>query len=661
MRNCFVLILCLVSLGAFSGQPSAGIVKLQKQLDQTAQQKSYHAHIKTMIELSWAYFTDRSITSAETLGERALKAAELYGSVALTVSALNNLANIESTQGFFSNAEKRYRRAIFLDPSNTMLKLNLVDCLIKLGKTEESRALLQVLYQTAGSKLLTDKLILVSAEYSKQLGDYTLSRNFLEYALKSGDAHCSATAHLEMGKLLILMQNESEALTYLRQALLHSVNLSENSTHYKVYRYMAKILYRQKKVGAAVEAYRKAIEAAKDIRPYFSKSSNTEELRQISQTYYEFVELLLTQPDHNSHKTLTNVIRLMQELKISEVKNYFHDECAIEAERRKHALETVIEKDTALIYTVTLDDKVIVIVYSHGKYRYFSSDIRFEALSRAVIELRQRCQINSFNTLSSAQQLYKLLIKPCDATLEGISHLVLIPDSRLQQLPWGTLHDGKQFLIEKFSLSISSGMKMTKPEKLMVEDTTALTAGLTAGLAFVNSEIDTIHQLFPGQKLVDGKLTRATLEFQLRNYFYRIIHLATHADFSGSSDQSYIMTGEGKMNMGQLQDWIKMSDLREDGIELLTLSACKTAVGDDLNSLGLAGVAVRSGAASVLASLWQVDDKATTMLMTEFYNNLKNGDSKAAALQKAQHALISHNVYGSPYYWAPFILIGNWL
>ena len=238
---------------------------------------------------------------------------------------------------------------------------------------------------------------------------------------------------------------------------------------------------------------------------------------------------------------------------------------------------------------------------------------------------------------------------------------MFIPDSSLQQLPWAALCNNGTFLCEKYTISISVGMSLNSPIKLNVDKPRTLIAGLTEGLPNVAHELEMINEQFPATTLIDQELTKGKLEFELRNHFYRIVHLATHADFTMNAQQNYLLTGKGKMDMNQLEQWIKMSSLRQDGIELLTLSACKTAVGDDINNMGLAGTAIRSGAKSVLASLWQVDDKATAMLMTDFYNNLKAGHSKAKALQKAQQSLLKDPTYSSPYYWAPFTLIGNWL
>ncbi|MHC5828531.1 MAG: CHAT domain-containing protein, partial [Nostoc sp.] len=97
-------------------------------------------------------------------------------------------------------------------------------------------------------------------------------------------------------------------------------------------------------------------------------------------------------------------------------------------------------------------------------------------------------------------------------------------------------------------------------------------------------------------------------------------------------------------------------------LELLILSACETAAGDQRAVLGLAGMAVRSGARSTLGTLWAVQDESTVDLMNKFYLELSQpGVTKAEALRQAQLLLLRSSNYGHPYYWAPFVLVGNWL
>jgi CHAT domain-containing protein len=142
---------------------------------------------------------------------------------------------------------------------------------------------------------------------------------------------------------------------------------------------------------------------------------------------------------------------------------------------------------------------------------------------------------------------------------------------------------------------------------------------------------------------------------------YSLIHLATHGEFGGSSEETFLLTSEGRLTMDRLERFIDLGRFRDTPVELLTLSACQTALGDVRSALGLGGVAVKAGARSALATLWSVDDEATSLTVRTFYEAFgRPATDKAGALQRAQARLIQDETFAHPAYWAPFLLIGNW-
>ena len=205
----------------------------------------------------------------------------------------------------------------------------------------------------------------------------------------------------------------------------------------------------------------------------------------------------------------------------------------------------------------------------------------------------------------------------------------------------------------------------------------ALLGGITESrqdfipLPGVAIEVADIHQQIPGEVLMNQQFTTATLQKQVQTNPFPIVHLATHGQFGSDAESTFILTWDDRLHAKQLGDLLRQ---RQQGdrhpIELLVLSACQTARGDTRAALGLAGLAVRSGARSTLAALWSVDDQATTRLMTRFYQELlKPGVTKAEALRRAQLSLLqgedgSENQapeFAHPYYWAAFVLVGDWL
>ncbi len=177
------------------------------------------------------------------------------------------------------------------------------------------------------------------------------------------------------------------------------------------------------------------------------------------------------------------------------------------------------------------------------------------------------------------------------------------------------------------------------------------------------TEVSEIAALVPSEILLNENFTRNSLRSQVTNLPYPIVHLATHGQFSSRAEDTFLLTWDNRINVKDLDRLLQERDFAEDTpIELLILSACQTAVGDKRATLGLAGVAVRSGARSTLATLWSVQDDSTALLMTEFYQALKTPKiSKVEALRQAQLSLLQSPQYQHPYYWSAFILVGNWL
>lgn len=178
----------------------------------------------------------------------------------------------------------------------------------------------------------------------------------------------------------------------------------------------------------------------------------------------------------------------------------------------------------------------------------------------------------------------------------------------------------------------------------------------------VDKEIENLSKNLHGQKLMNSEFLRDRFSNEMTGQNYRIVHVASHGFFGGSPEENFIMAYDKILNMNLLEEFIKPKRFADLPVELLTLSACQTAEGDDRSPLGLSGVALKSGARSVLGSLWPVSDTATQVLLSLFYENLnKPGTSKVKALQKAQLELIKTKEFNHPFYWSAFILVGNWL
>jgi CHAT domain-containing protein len=271
--------------------------------------------------------------------------------------------------------------------------------------------------------------------------------------------------------------------------------------------------------------------------------------------------------------------------------------------------------------------------------------------------------------LRHAQRLYNWLIRPLESDLANlpVKTLVFVPDGALRLIPMAALHDGHDFLIRKYALATTPGLALTDPKPLRREHARPLALGLSksvqgfTALPYVTDELATLKSLYDAKLMLNQDFLVANVEQALRTGDYGILHIASHGQFASEASESFILTFDTKLTMDLLEEYIGRLRYREDPLELLTLSACETALGDDRAALGLAGIAIKAGARSAVATLWHVADKAAADLVSEFYSALQeSGVSRAQALQRAQIALLDHPDYRSPFFWSPFLLINNW-
>ncbi|MEG4319994.1 CHAT domain-containing protein, partial [Microcoleus sp. Aus8_D3] len=311
-----------------------------------------------------------------------------------------------------------------------------------------------------------------------------------------------------------------------------------------------------------------------------------------------------------------------------------------------------------------------------------------EAVGRFRTELTNPVKRNTKTYLPWAQQLYQWIVAPIEAELQakGIQNLSFISDMGLRSIPMAALHDGKGFLIERYSVGSMASLTLTDTKPTNFKNTQVLAMGASqfadmSPLPAVEIEVPTITpQRWPGKSFLNQAFTLANLRSQRP---FGIIHLATHADFrSGDPSESFIQLWDTKLGLDQL----RRMGWDSPQVELLVLSACKTAVGDRQAELGFGGLAVQAGVKSALATLWYVSDEGSLGLMAEFYGQLKTAPIKAEGLRQAQLAMLRQEVriegrmlrtsfgnvplppewvntgtrnFSHPYYWAAFRMIGN--
>ncbi|WP_247219284.1 CHAT domain-containing protein [Synechococcus sp. C9] len=282
-------------------------------------------------------------------------------------------------------------------------------------------------------------------------------------------------------------------------------------------------------------------------------------------------------------------------------------------------------------------------------YRGVPSARRDEVLrviSRFRNQVADRRWVGGKKYLQDAQTLYRWLIEPIEPELQaqGIDSLLVVPDRGIRLLPLAALHDGKQFLIEKYNLAITPSINLISTQYRPLQGAQVLAMGAStftneSPLPSVPTELKTITSVWPGRYFLNQDFTPERLIQERKSGQFRMVHLATHATFKpGDLRDSYIVFGNNQ-NLPVTQ----LPQLSLQGVELLTLGACRTLIGDITDptvEFGFAGLAVKTGVQTAVASLWNVDDTSTFALMAEFYTNLQSTPIKAEALRQAQLALL---------------------
>ena len=353
--------------------------------------------------------------------------------------------------------------------------------------------------------------------------------------------------------------------------------------------------------------------------------------------------------------------------------------------------------NTAVIWAIPQDKQLRLLLVTPGK-QLAMRDIRGadrQTLSKVTNQfffaINNTAKNHSTSYLPAAKQLYKWIISPFESYLEAenIDSLLLCTGPGLRSLPFAALHDGERFLIEKYSVTRIPAFNLTDTNYNKIENKQILAMGASEftnlpSLPGVEVELSIITpKLWSGRKIINQDFTVENLKTEHKQGKFDIIHLATHSEFrSGFPSNSYIQFFDRRLNLDQ----IKTLDLDNPSVDLLVLSACSTAIGDEDAEFGFSGLAIQAGVKSALASLWAISDTGTVALMSEFYQQLQSTPIKTKALRQAQIAMLRGEVkveesqlVGSqitvplpsrlaqleaenlshPFYWAGFTIIGN--
>lgn len=557
--------------------------------------------------------------------------------------------------------------------------------------------------------------------------------NSLQQAVKLAEqieqSHAQAHSYAALSGWYLEQGQLDAALVQVRRALFFSAQQQSEWAKPQWLRMYGQILHQQQQLDAALEIYRRATDLLKPLRRRLANTGfrpPREFRQQIAPIYFERADLALQKAALSSgeqrNALLSEAQEAIENFKKAELQDYFGNPC-ITANRDRDCRDfsDLLDEKTAVLYPVILPERLELLLTlpdeqrvqkqvqlsrtqlqdtvalflsplrrhphpaerSRGVSRGVSRGSRSEAdeVTQAVCKPDARGAHQSsaehpdraFRFLPFAEQLYAWLIQPVEAELQarGIENLIIVPDSILRTVPFAALHNGEQYLIERYAIGISPSLCVSVSQPLAGRLPDMLLGGISEAvqgfeaIPCVAYELQTLHEKYAAQQplLLNEDFQLANIQQSVSARDYAIVHIASHGEFNAAVDKSFILTYDGKLTLDKLEKLNELRQVSDSPIDLLTLSACETAKGNDRAALGLAGVALKAGARSVLASLWQVDDNATPAVVIEFYQQLQNSQNKVQALRQAQQQLLQSEAYAKyrhPYYWAAFLLLGDW-
>jgi len=492
------------------------------------------------------------------------------------------------------------------------------------------------------------------------------------------DVRLTSMAYGYLGKLYEAQKSYDDAMHLTQVAIFYAQQQDARDILYRWQWQKGRLFRKMGQYEQAISDYRHAVRNLQSIRYTASfgvQSGPISFQNSVRPVYYELTELLIDKAEstiasEDRFQILEEARNTVEQFKTAEMKDYFQDECVTELQSKATGLEGILNH-AAVIYPISFARRLVILVSLPQGFEIFNVPVDADTLSQTVDKFRFQLQNRiSHQYIKNSQQLYSWLILPLKKVLDDqkIDTLIIVPDGKLRTIPFSALHNGEKFLIDRYAICVVPGITLTEPNALGQTDFKLLISGLSKGvqgfspLPNVPDEIDSIKDIGISKIFLDQDFSMEAIEKEMKIIPYSVVHIASHGQFKSDPNQTFLLMFDKKLRMNQLSRIIRITRFREKPVELLTLSACQTAVGDDRAALGLAGVAMKAGARSALATLWFINDNAASKLITQFYKGLMDPTlNKAKALQNAQKMLLKERKFRHPIYWAPYLLIGNWL
>lgn len=610
--------------------------------------------------------------------EASLAVADRIQSIADRQAAYFQLGNTLLEQQQIEPALARFSQAAAISGSVQLpALLHQLKLLIQLENRSQAESLIPKIRSHLADLPLNSTAIYARIEFAESLVKLSQSRSAAEHlaiaiqqAQQLNDQRAESYGLGRLGRVYEQSQQWQEAWEITQKARAIAQQINAPDILYQWQWQNGRLLVTKGDRQAALLEYEKAVKTLQGLRNDLVAVSSDLQFsfrEQVEPVYREFVSLLLQQA---SESDLVEARNLIESLQLEELNNFFREACLTAVAQPIDG----VDPTAAIFYPIILNDRLEVIVSLSGKkLSHYTTLLPRAEIEAGINRMLQAMRSTSFEAerLLASQELYRWLIQPAaeDLARQSVKTLVFMLDGSLKNIPIAALQDGKQYLVEQYAIATTPNLQLLSPRSLPKHQLNALVGGLSKSnqgslpLPGVEEEILQIKQTMKATILENETFIRPTFQQKLKTNPFSIVHLATHGQFSSNAQETFIQTWDGRVNVEDLRTYLTNRDLSDsNAIELLVLSACQTAQGDDRAALGMAGVAIRSGARSTLASLWTVNDTSTAQFVTGFYQGLTRDQlTRAEAVRQAQLTLIHSSNYNHPYYWAAFTLIGSWL
>jgi CHAT domain-containing protein len=508
------------------------------------------------------------------------------------------------------------------------------------------------------------------------------------------------------GKLAMLYHwqgRQQEALVLTEQAITQAQDANERELLAQLAAQKGNFLKAMGDNERALAAYEIAIDSLYSVRadmPITLPDGRNLLKMVIDPIYRNYVDLLLLQPASADNAEFANqqlikAIDSMEAIKEADMQDFFLGRCSMGG-LNNQKWQDLSPKNAAVLYPILLKDRIELVVKTEHKLIRRTVNVPLEDVQHQALALVDALQRGK-DYRASSKQLYEWLFLPVREELQFAQPDVIlyVPDRSLRAVPLSALSDGQSYVIEQYgvvtlpSLDLQNLVAKDKREK---QDSKTLLAGLSkpdgasidqlpSGIAeklsdnqplarehmidelslpSVEMEISSVADKGVSTTLLNKQFTAGALKSDIETGDYEKVHIASHGYFGKNAKESFIMAYDRNMTLLDIKDTLEAENLKSKPIELLTLSACKTSVGDDRMLLGFSGLAVKSNVLSAVGSLWSINDDATMEFMRLFYDGMSRALNKAQAMREAQISMIKTKKFKHPFFWSPFILIGNW-